>query len=190
MLIGWLAETWGFTDSDNTDTNTSVEYTVHSTSETELRYIEVLTRNLDDIRIEGSDVFVKHVNRCLEEIKNTKWEYLVATLRGIIMGATYADSGVNHLVVYEAGSDSMGRCAWNPDYILGASVLIHEAIHAKRMLRNEFDITNYAGEELLALAAQAEFLRFHRHSSAADIENADGRHNEAYMSAEILALQR
>lgn len=190
MLIGWLAKTWDFNSSDDIDTDTSADYAVSSTLEPDLLYAEASNRNLNDILVEGDGRFVNHVNRCLEEIQGTKWESLVSELRGITMVSTYADSGVNHLGVYEAGPDSIGRCAWNPDYIIGASVLIHEAVHAKRMLNNEFDITNYAGEELLALAAQAEFLRFHRHSYAAHIENADGRHNEAYMSAEMLALQR
>ena len=189
-MIGWLKKTWGLETNNETPDFLPTEYSQGEYSEQSTsgdRYTS--TRTLDDIVIEGSGRFVNHANHCIEEVRGTKWESLVSELRKITQCSSYADSGVSN-GVYEAASDSMGLGAWGDDRILGASVLIHEAVHTKRQFNGEFDITNYAGEELIANAEQAKFLRLHRHPGAADIENSDGRHNEPYLSPEILALQR
>lgn len=192
-MIGWLAQTWGFDGGtiESSESEVNTEYTVETRSRNQ-QYTS--SRTLDDIIVEGDSRFVDHANRCLEELRGTQWESLVAELRGITQVSSYADSGTSDNGIYEAGPTSMGfgYGAWGgDDCIQGASVLIHEATHAKRMLNGGFDITNYAGEELIALAEQAKFLRSRdRHGAAADLESNNGRHNEAYLSPALLALQR
>lgn len=189
-MIGWLAKTWGLETSGETPDFLPTEYSQGEYSEQSTsgdRYTS--TRTLDDIVVEGGDRFVNHVNRCIEELRGTKWESLVSELRKITQVSSYADSGVIN-GVYEVGPDGMGLNTWGGDSILGASVLIHEAVHTKRQFSSEFDWTNFAGEELIAFAEQAKFLRLHGHPGASDIENSDGRHNELYLSPELLALQR
>lgn len=177
-MIDWIKKTWGFETDNETPDFLPIEYSQGEYSEQSTsgdRYTS--TRTLDDIVIEGSGRFVNHVNRCIEELRGTKWESLVSELRKITQVFSYADSGVSN-GVYEVGPDGMGLNAWGGDRILGASVLIHEAVHTKRQFSDEFDWTNFVGEELIAFAEQAKFLRLHGHPEAADIENSDGRHNE------------
>jgi hypothetical protein len=190
-MFRWLAQTWGF------DTNTEILdslYTEYAQVECNERFFSENLHNsnriLADIVITGSNRFVNHVNRCFDEVKNTKWESLVAELREITECSNYADSGVNS-GVYEAYSGSIGLGLFHNDAILGASVLIHEAVHTKREFSGEFDNYNYASEELIATAVQVEFLRFNgHHTYAAYLEGCDGRHNEPFMSAEFLAMQK
>ena len=188
-MIGWLAKTWGFDGGaiESPESEVNIEYTVQTYSRSQP---DTSNRTLDDIIVEGSNRFVNHVNRCLEEVRGTRWESLVCELRKIAQCSCYADSGVSN-GIYEAAPESMGLSVWNDDCIEGASVLIHEAVHTKREFSGEFDNYDFAGEERIANAVQAEFLRFHgRYLRASDLENSDGRHNEPYMSAEFLAMQR
>ena len=189
-MIGWLKKTWGLETNNKTPDFLPTEYSQGAYGEQSTsgdRHTS--TRTLDDIIVEGSGRFVNHANHCIEEVRGTKWESLVSELRKITQCSSYADSGVIN-GVYEVGPDGMGLGAWGDDRILGASVLIHEAVHTKRQFNGEFDWTNFAGEELIAFAEQSKFLRLHGHPDAADIENSDGRHNELYLSPELLALQR
>ena len=189
-MIDWLAKTWGFETNNETPDFLPTEYSQGEYSEQSTsgdRYTS--TRTLDDIVIEGSGQFVNHVNRCIDELRGTKWESLVAELRKITQcssGAyTAADMGI------EASLSMMGCDTWNNDYIEGAATLIHEAVHTTRVANGDFDETNYAGEERLAYSAEAEFFRHNgNYGRAAQSESKDGRHNEKNMSAETLAMQR
>jgi hypothetical protein len=189
-MLGWIAKTWGYgtaTEDVSPTEHPQVEYAqTHQESRRTSTW-----RTLDDIPIEGSVHFVNHVKRCLEEVRHTKWESLACALTRINQVSSFADCGVSSEGEFNVPANNMGCGVFNSDYIEGASVLIHEGLHAKRILSGEFDRTNYAGEEILAFAPQAEFLRFHgRNGKAAELENSDGRHNEAGMSAELLALQK
>lgn len=184
-MIGWL---FGF-DVIREDALSIEDVSIESVTQAYQPH-QMYTSNLDNIVVEGGNQFVSHVYRCLQEIRGTKYESLVSWLTKINEVSSFADCGVNAEGRFNVPASDMGCGLFNSDPIIGASVLIHEAVHAKRMRNGEFDYTYYAGEELLAFAKEAEFLRLHGyHGRAADRESSDGRHNEAYMSAEFLATQ-
>ena len=189
-MIGWLKKTWGLNTDITESRPTESRPTESRRTELSSRSQNISSRTLDSISIEGDSQFVNHVSLCIEELRNTEYESSVAGIQRIIQVANYADTGVAKRE-FKATSYVMGCTAWIKDHIVGASMLIHEAVHTEREFSGEFDYSNYANEELLAFQPQIEFLRSNgRHSYAVQLENQDGRHNEAGMTAEQLARQR
>lgn len=184
-MLGWIAKTWGFdtaTENETPASDCQIKYPLQVPQQYRTH------RTLDDIVIEGDSRFVNHVNRCIAELRNTKYESLVALLKKVRQVSTYEESGVCD-GVYKCGPTNMGF--GYGDCVYGASDLIHEAVHTGRILSGEFDYTDIAGEELIAFRSQIEFLRSRsRHEEANILEKKDGRHNEPYLSAETLAMQR
>lgn len=189
-MFDWLAKTWGYSTATEDIAPTEHPQSKYTAQTHQQSRTHASSRTLDDIVVEGSGQFVNHVNRCIEEVRGTKWESLVIELRKVTQVFNYADTGVSNR---EFKTDLASICcnAWQQDSIEGASILIHESVHTKREFSKEFDYSNYANEELIAFKPQIEFLRANgRHSYAAQLENSDGRHNTHYLSSEILAMQR
>ena len=187
-MIGWIAKTWGHgtATEDVPPTERLQAECVHTHQESRR---STSNRTLEDIVIEGSDLFVNHVNHCFEEIRDTKWEFTVTQIRKIVQvsSGAYATSGG----LVSSSLKMLGHDTWNNDYVEGAATLIHEAVHVIRVSNNVFAEDYYSAEEKLAFKYEAEFLRSRgRHGRAAQVEGADGRHNERNMSAELLASQR
>lgn len=189
-MFGWVAKTWGYgtaTEDVLPTERPQAEY-VHTHQESQR---STSSRTLEDIVIEGSDLFVNHVNRCFEKIRNTKWEFTVAQIRRIVQVSSGACADTSEKGLVSSSLKMLGYDTWNNDYIEGAATLIHEAVHAIRISNNVFDYSYYSAEEKLSFKYEADFLRFHgRHGKAAQVEGADGRHGESGMSAEWLALQK
>ena len=191
-MFGWVAKTWGYdtVTEDVPPTERPQAECVHTHQESRR---STPNRTLEDIVIEGSDLFVNHVNHCFEEIRDTKWEFTIAQVRKIfqISSGAYACTASNKKGSIECSLQALGCSNWNNDYVEGAATLIHEAVHAIRISNNVFDYSYYSAEEKLSFKYEADFLRFHgRHGRAAQVEGADGRHGESGMSAEWLALQK
>jgi hypothetical protein len=191
-MLGWIAKTWEYGTATENVLPTEYPQTEYAQTQQESRR-STPSRTLDDIIIEGSDLFVNHVNRCFEEIRDTKWEFTVAQVRKIIQisSGAHACVSTSSKGSIESSLQMLGCGTWSNDYIEGAATLLHEAVHAIRISNDVFDYTYYSAEERLAFKYEAEFLRYHgRNGKAAQVESADGRHGKSGMSAELLALQR
>lgn len=191
-MIGWALRTWGYGTPAEDALPTEYSQTEYAQTHQESQR-SIPNRTLDDIIIDGSDLFVNHVNRCFEEIRNTKWELTVAQIRRI----TQISSGVHACVStpdkgsIESSLEMLGCSTWNNDYIEGAATLIHEAVHAIRIGNDVFDYSYYSAEEKLSFKYEAEFLRSHgRHGRAAQVEQQDGLHGVRNMSPEWQARQK